>query len=168
MKSDGDQQPPRGKPRKEGKPVAEDPAAAQRLKEIIEGAPKFKDAEAQAWAVLTEKQRPMVQDELARLRENGQSRLNPGEGRPPKGGPKGGPNGGPGGGPGGPDAQGGREKLRERLENMSPEEREQMKQKLQERRAKRDAKRGPADGQPKAPPPMEDVDVPPPPPPAPR
>lgn len=156
MKPDGDQQPPRGKPRNEGKPVAEDPAAAQRLKEIMAGAPKFKDAEAQAWAVLTDKQRPIVQDELARLRENGQSRLNPGEGRPPKG------------GPGGPDAQGGREKLRERLENMSPEEREQMKQKLQDRRAKRDAKRGPADGQPKAPPPMEDVDVPPPPPPAPR
>lgn len=138
-------QPPRGKPRKEGKPVAEDPAAAQRLVEIMEGAPKFKDAEARAWAVLTDRQRPIVKDELAKLRENGPQRLNPGEGRPGKD---------------RPTADGQREKVRDRLENLSPEERERLKQKIQDRRAKR----GPANGQPKPPPPMDDVDVPPPPP----
>lgn len=135
----------RGKPRKEGKLIADDLAAAQRLKEIMDAAPKFKDSEAQAWALLTETQRPIVQDELARLRENGPSRLNPGQGRPSKGGPD-----------GALDAKEGREKMRERLENLSLEEREQMKQKIQDRRAKR----GPANGQPKPPPPMEDVDVP--------
>lgn len=138
-------QPPRGKPRKDGKPIAEDPAAAQRLVEIVEGAPKFKDAEARAWAVLTDCQRPIVKDELAKLRENGPQRLNPGEGRPGKG---------------GPDADGQRERVRDRLQNLSPDERERLKQKIQDRRAKK----GPANSQPKPPPPMDDVEVPPPPP----
>ncbi len=67
---DGPDGPPVGEPIDERKAEA----ARHRLREIMEGAPKITDAHARAFAVLTAAQRPVVERELARLRDEAEQR----------------------------------------------------------------------------------------------
>lgn len=85
----------------EGEPSPEAVAARQRLRELMEGAPKPEDAQAKAMAVLTPAQQEHVKAQLEEIRAKMQDRQ--GEGR----------------GEGGP-----RERM---LEKLSPEDREKLK-----------------------------------------
>lgn len=94
---------PRGERGERAEPSPEALAARQRMREIMEGAPKFEDAHAKAMAVLTPEQQEHVKAKLEEARARAEERRAGGGRRE-----------------GGPD----REKL---LEQLSPEEREQLK-----------------------------------------
>lgn len=128
-------------------PKAEvDPKAAQeareRLKEIIQAAPKVGDVHAKMVAVLSEAQREALKSELDRLRKEIQKeresalQRKPGkegeqvEGQSPAGGKK-----RAGAGQGEIPAR-----LRERLKNMTPEEREEVLKRFRERQKERQPK----------------------------
>jgi hypothetical protein len=89
--------------------------ARERVRELMEGAPRPEDVQSDIFAVLTDAQREAVKKNLDKARES----------------MRGGPMGGEGFD---------REAMRERLKNMSPEEREQfreqMRERFQERRAR--------------------------------
>jgi len=109
-------------------------AARARVAEILAGRPKPEDAQAKAWSVLTDAQKKLVQEEIARLQKEAESRtgtpakpgeeMNPGElakqleGKTPD-----------------EIMNDARvpEALRERLRNMSPEERARAVERFRER-----------------------------------
>lgn len=129
--------------------------ARARLMEIYAGRPKPEDAQAKAWAVLTEAQRKVVQEEVAKAQKESAKK----PGKPAGGAPVG-------------DLKNKTadeimndprlpEKLRERLKNMTPEQREDAIKRLKERGVEglreRRANGGGAD---KPAPKPSDVDVP--------
>jgi hypothetical protein len=97
-----------------------DEAIKQRLVEIMEGAPKPKDAQAKVMSVLNEPQKSLVGAEIERLRKESEEK------RPKAA-----------AGAAGADLSGLPEGARERLKNMTPEQREQAVKRFQERRAQR-------------------------------
>jgi hypothetical protein len=111
-------------PSKDGaKPEKATGDAMGRLRELMEGAPNAADAQAKMWAVLTEAQRPVVEKELARVKEEASKRgAERGKGK------------GAGKGDGQVDMEALPPRLRERLENMTPEEREKAIKAYRERR----------------------------------
>lgn len=148
--------PAKGGPDQGGDPMSTDAptgtpqqqeAAKARLKELFENAPSPKDAQAKVWNVLTDSQRPLVEAELKRLREQ------PGKGENPQrpGAAKEGAQK-----PAEVDLSQLPEPLRQRLESLPPEKREEAIRRFQERR--KGGNGGP--GQDKPAPNMDDVNVP--------
>jgi hypothetical protein len=90
-----------------------------KARELFEGAPKPEETHAKMMAVLTDAQKPVVQQEIERLRKEAQSK----GGRP-----------GPGAGDRKPQDGQLPERMQERLKNMTPEEREEAIKKYRERR----------------------------------
>jgi len=146
---DMDAPPRQGRPNQGEKPDrrpegddAQAQEARQRLKEIMEGAPRAADVHAKMFSVLTAEQRPLVEKELERVRGELERRRS-------MGGPDGERPNGQGPGPGGADGPRMSEEGRERLKNMSPEERERFKQEVRERRGAGKGKAPPARPEPK-------------------
>lgn len=183
--------PKRGEARQGDEADAARKANRDKVEAIMQGAPKPKDAFNKAWAVLNPEQQTAVKARLDQAQERMSERrkddyvrrhLNRGKGAGAA------DRQGPGGPPQGPDARRRgprpegkpgadtsamspeqRERLAERLKNLSPEQQEQLLRRLEHRRAGDGADqpgrggRGGRDGrgQRKAPPPMDDVQVPP-------
>lgn len=97
-------------------------AMKERLKELLSGAPKPEETHAKMWAVLTDAQKPVVQKELDRIREQVKQRR---DGKTAKGQPA----------AGDVDLASLPPKLRARLEQMTPEQRAEAIQKYRERKA---------------------------------
>jgi hypothetical protein len=127
------QDPMQEDPMSEGgvKSPADAEAAKARLRELLEGAPSVADAQAKMWAVLSAEQKPVVEKELARMREEAGKR---GAGKGAKGDGKAAPGGEI-------DMSKLPPRLRERLEKMTPEEREAAIRQYRERR-ETEGKRG--------------------------
>lgn len=94
-------------------------ASKRRLIEIMESAPKPKDAQAKVMSVLNEPQKELVKIEIERIRKAAE------QNRPAAG--------------AGPDLSGLPETARRRLENLPPEQREEAIKRLREQRAQRKA-----------------------------
>ena len=109
-------------PMSEGGKPADAEAAKARLRELLEGAPSAADTQAKMWAVLSAEQKPVVEKELARFKEEAAKR----GGRP-------GAAGGKGAG-GEIDMSKLPPRMRERLEKMTPEEREAAIEQYRKRR----------------------------------
>lgn len=95
--------------------------ARERLRELLQGAPKLEDVHAQMFGVITLDQRALVEKELGRLRDEmekrrGEMRDEMGKGDRPAPGPGG---------------EGGRERM---LERLTPEQREKLKDMTPEQR----------------------------------
>ncbi len=125
-KQPGAQDPMQGDPMGEGstKAPANAEGAKARLKELLEGAPSAADAQAKMWTVLSAEQKPVVEKELVRMREEAGKR---GAGKGAKGDGKAAPGGEI-------DMSKLPPRLRERLEKMTPEEREAAIRQYRERR----------------------------------
>jgi len=104
-------------------------AIRNKAKALMEGAPNATEYHAKMWSVLTATQKPVVEKELARLREQMASKRGKGPG-----GPKG---KGDGAGPMDPtnfDESKLPEKARERLKGMTPEQKEEAIKRFMERK----------------------------------
>jgi hypothetical protein len=128
--------------------------AKDQLKKLAEQAPKPADAQAKLWNVLTAAQKPVVQKELERFREEQKKnagkktdQAKPGEGKPGAD----------------PIMDNPRipAELKEKLKDMSPEERREAIRKYREENPQKGkGKGGGKGGDKKAPPDMDDVNVP--------
>lgn len=160
---------PASEPMMQEEMSAEDAAKARaRVAEIFAGRPKPEDAQAKAWVVLNDSQKKLVQDEIARLQKEAESRMGkPAEPAKPGEMPKPGERANPadlakqleGKTPDEimndarvPEA------LRERLRNMSPEERARAVERFRERL--RNGEGLPRRGQDKPAPKPDEVNVP--------
>lgn len=138
---------------------AKEQAAVARLKELFENAPSAQDAQKKAWAVLTEAQRPIVQQELERQRKESARPPKPVTNKSVVGEVAGKP-----AGVDGIDLDRLPPRIRERLEQLPPEKRQEAIEKLRQRAGERgltsrkDAAKA-ADDKARAPG-MEDVQVP--------
>lgn len=114
-----------------------DEAVKRRLVELMEAAPKAKDAQAKVMSALSEPQKALVKTEIERLRKKGEQDRSPGAAAAP-----------------GTDMPALPENARERLKNMTPEQREEAMKRLRERRGQGQG------GQAKPAPGIDEVDVP--------
>ncbi len=160
-----------------------DPAVRDRLRQLLEGAPRAQAAHAKVWAVLTDHQRSLVQNSLERLRRAEEQRRRemageraPDQSPPGQAQPVPTPQTRPA--PQRPvailDDPRVPERLRERIRNMSPEDRQRALAQLRERLENADRDQPPRDGGarrnpnrqpqghdvPTTPPGMDSVDVP--------